>query len=874
MSLQFRVSEQVLKVDDARDATEAVVHKYDAFLNLLCDGRYVFQREAVRTVWRFLVSDKYPNLERLARENWNANAMIQARHENDVTRFLEKLPLRAKKAASLDLATGTGKSYVMYALAAIALAEGLVDRVLVLCPSLTIEEGLLEKFTAFAGNAELAAIMRELGAAVAIPGVKRGNETIEPGDICVENVHAVYEATGSSIRDSFRERGGRTLVLNDEAHHVFSNPTGQAAANTKWLQFLMNEEFGFRFIVNVTGTAYLGNDYFPDVVFRCGLKQAIEDKVVKKPDYKIAQTYKQQSWPESYEVHARNRTEYAGRLKPLTIVVTAEIARCIEVWDELVRFLMEKEHISREAAEAKVIWVTSGVPTSGDAKKRVEHIIPPSRDDGAERRRKANLAALREVDDASNPVEWIVSVAMLTEGWDVKNVFQIVPHESKAFNSKLLIAQVLGRGLRVPKGLEQPLVTINNHEKWESEIGRLLEDLLEVENVLSWGYDVRRAAYVFPLHNLRYQPELQTVERKKEKAHPPQIVLQPQERSTTATSTYSETGNRSFETEQHDLYELEDAVRLLRLFLREKDEKIGREWTQKKLREFIVAGLRAAGQEITFLSRQNFLRIQQAFGPMFRDTDAEHARYSQVAKEIEAVDLTEVGRQSFSESTLKEHGGVWYAAEEPPSFSGAEVQLWEQYQEAVRLAKTSSPFVTENAKQIATRIHQVELRQFKTPWNLHYSSHEPERNFSRLLFEYAELFEAFVKMPDRGGYAFPYSYKPAKAARTHVSNENFHPDYFIRLLAAHEILVVEVKAEGDDSNRNRAKCRDGERHFQTLNERLKEAGEPWRYHFYFLSPEDNMAFFKAVKERRHAGWRSTMMQDLVPRGANVETAPS
>ena len=125
MSLQFRVSEQVLKVDDARDATEAVVHKYDAFLNLLCDGRYVFQRAAVRTVWRFLVSDKYPNLERLARENWNANAMIQARHENDVNGFLEKLPLCAKKAASLDLATGTGKSFVMYALAAIALAEGL-----------------------------------------------------------------------------------------------------------------------------------------------------------------------------------------------------------------------------------------------------------------------------------------------------------------------------------------------------------------------------------------------------------------------------------------------------------------------------------------------------------------------------------------------------------------------------------------------------------------------------------------------------------------------------------------------------------------------------------------------------------------------------
>ena len=117
------------------------------------------------------------------------------------------MPLRDRKSVSLDLATGTGKSFVMYALAAIALAEGLAERALVLCPSLTIEDGLLEKFTALAGNGELSGIMKELGAVVAIPGIKRGNETIQFGDICVENIHAVYENTGSSIRDSFRGPG-------------------------------------------------------------------------------------------------------------------------------------------------------------------------------------------------------------------------------------------------------------------------------------------------------------------------------------------------------------------------------------------------------------------------------------------------------------------------------------------------------------------------------------------------------------------------------------------------------------------------------------------------------------------------------------------
>jgi len=42
-----------------------------------------------------------------------------------------------------------------------------------------------------------------------------------------------------------------------------------------------------------------------------------------------------------------------------------------------------------------------------------------------------------------------------------------VPHEERAFNSKLLIAQVLGRGLRVPKEYEseQPELIVYNHAK-------------------------------------------------------------------------------------------------------------------------------------------------------------------------------------------------------------------------------------------------------------------------------------------------------------------------------------------------------------------------------------------------------------------------
>jgi type III restriction enzyme len=861
MSLQFRIADQVLKVDDTRVATEAVVHKYDAFLNLLCADRYVFQREAVREALRFLVSDKYPDLERLARDNWADNEAIRQRHDN-LDSYLGKMPLSDRKSISLDLATGTGKSYVLYGLAAIALAEGLADRVLVLCPSLTIEEGLLDKFNTLAGNSELSAIMNELDAHVAIPGVKRGNQTVQPGDICVENVHAVYVKTGSSIRDSFRSRGVRTLMLNDEAHHLFSS---QERELKEWMKFIRHPDFDFRQVVNVTGTPYVENDYFPDVIYRYGLKQAVGAEVVKKPNYKLEDTYAKHDWQKTYAIHEENQKMYGKQVKPISIIVTQEIVRCVEVWRELVEFLSKKERIPLQEAEKRAIWVTSGVPPKGPAKTRVEAAYRPGTEkDSPEKRRKANLAVLKEVDRTDSPVEWIVSVSMLTEGWDVKNVFQIVPHESRAFSSKLLIAQVLGRGLRIPPQFSsQPLVTINNHEAWSEEIGKLLREVLEEENTLSWGYDSQRSEYVFPLHNLNYEVEQTGVEAKREKAREPEVSFRPQDRKTTEYSTFSETGKLAVEIQHRNLIEIDDAVKLIRLFLREKDERIAAAWPKKRLKGFIVSRLKADGQDATFLSKENFLRLQQGFGPMFRELDKEHPRMGYAGKGIAPVDMSLIPRQWFSESMLKGHGSVWAIKEKEAPYNGPELLLWEQYQRYRKQFLEYGDEAGEMAKAIGPRIHEIDAVKFKMPWNVHYASHEPERRFSDLLFEQASLFDAFVKMPNTGGYSFPYSYKPARAAKTHVANENFNPDFFLKVRHSNDILVVEVKAEGDDSNRNRAKCRDGLQHFKTLNKRLKDAGEKWRYHFYFLSPEDFTAFFEQVRNKTHEGWSSSLMQELL-----------
>ena len=74
---------------------------------------------------------------------------------------------------------------------------------------------------------------------------------------------------------------------------------------------------------------------------------------------------------------------------------------------------------------------------------------------------KDELEALRkqanEIDDADNPYKAIISVMMLKEGWDVRNVTTIVGLRAYSAKSNILPEQTLGRGLRkmYPNGTEE-----------------------------------------------------------------------------------------------------------------------------------------------------------------------------------------------------------------------------------------------------------------------------------------------------------------------------------------------------------------------------------------------------------------------------------
>ncbi len=862
MSITYRNDDFVLKINDDSEKVLQIVNKYDAFLDAITTPEFEHVRESVRRAIHFFVSDKYTDTKTLAEENYQTNPKLQTRYK-DVDEYLEQFRIMDRKSISIDLATGTGKSWKIYGVAQIMLAEGLVDKVLVLCPSLTIEEELKRKFNSFSGDANLSKILEECGAVIPRPAIKSANDPILSGDICVENIHAAYERTGSSIEDSFKGKGQRTLVISDEAHHIYS-PSDKSTK--KWFDFITNTDYDFKYLMGLSGTPYIGDDYFPDIIYRYGIRQAIEDRIIKTIDYKIEESFEDKGFDESYQLHQSLVKQYSGVLKPISIIITDKIFICIQVWNELVMYISKKEKISRTQAKKKVIWVTSGLPSKDNEKKIVKKIL-----EKPDARRKENLALLKSVDEPDNPVQWIVSVSMLTEGWDVKNVFQIIPHEQRAFNSKLLISQVLGRGLRIPKGVEIPVyVKVNNHEKWTSNIRDLYNEVLEIENRLRWKYDENKKEYIFPLYNFDYVEQQDTTEVKKKPASAPESVkLSSQSKEIDAVSTYKLSGDFRFTVVNDNVLTIDESARQIKLFLKSWDEGISKNWTLKKIEEYIIRNLKSKGEETSYISRKNLAKIKQSFGPMFRETGTEVPRMKLKPNSLFEVLISDIYPQSFSERSIKQDGHLFYASSTENTLSPEEKEIFfslrneEEYIKAVKETAEKFGKQTDHLDNIEPcNLYLIDENQFKVPLNLLYVTFEPEYRFTKQLIQNAALFDAYLKSPDKGFYSIPYSYKPSDSGETHVKQCSFNPDFFLKVKDKNEILVVETKVDGDSSQKNKAKYRDALEHFKNINHSIGEDKLGWKYIFYFLSPEDYPFFFQKINEGKYIGWKSDLMMGL------------
>lgn len=835
----YKTQNLVLQVKQKYNPVKLNLKEWVDFLDVLCVDRE-FQKEAIRDAIIFLASGEYTSIESLIEKNFRENEELQKRYK-DVRDYQRNLSLPHKLSAVIDMATGTGKSYVIYGIAQIALGLGLVDKVLVLCPSLTIESGLKEKFEKLSGNDKIKATLPD-SAAFKNPRIIDANSTIKNGDICVENIHAVYERTGSSINDSLKGNGERVLVLNDEVHHAYNSSNEKDIK--KWKAFLLNPDFKFKYILGFTGTAYIGDEYFNDVIYRYSIREAVNDKVIKSVDYvsKDENIDRNEKFQKIYDNHDEFVKKYR-LIKPLTILVTKNISRAKTLREDLIDFLEKREKISRKAVEKKVLIVTS----------HKDH--------------KKNVFELKNVDDKENLVEWIVSVSMLTEGWDVKNVFQIVPWEDRAFNSKLLIAQVLGRGLRIPEEYKspQPRVRVFNHDAWSRNIRGLVDEILEVEvrltsEVLTIG---DRIKYNFVLYTIDYEKQEKAVKAKKDTGifdySKGFINLVAQVEQLDRETEYEDLDGvikPKITTIQKDVFGVDEVVAKIVETFKTRDFEAKIRFPKGKyekehlppedeIKEIIVNSMRKVGIKSEVLTEDNANRIFRAFQTLFR------ARGSTIVLERmtnkpKTISTKKLERESIAVGAIKHGSTVFYTENYKDECKNGLIDILKDVINDENLPRSASK--------------EVNSYCFKTPVNIVLTKLEPERKFVETLVNsrLSGKLDAWIKSRDMGFYSIEYSWRKGE----HPTQGSFNPDFFLKL--GENIVVVEIKSDSDDSEENKAKYRWAKKHFEDLNEELKKAKIKQKYFLHFLSQSSYSEFAEYLIDGRlfEGEFRSTL-EDLL-----------
>ena len=262
--------------------------------------------------------------------------------------------------------------------------------------------------------------------------------------------------------------------------------------------------------------------------------------------------------------------------------------------------------------------------------------------------------------------------------------------------------------------------------------------------------------------------------------------------------------------------------------------------------------------------------MKQAFGPMFREVGKESPRMKLTSFDSYAIQMSDLPIQSFSENAIKGNGYLFYTGSSVESLVPEQKAIFEnlvsQKSKLGNFSDDQIEFLSIEAREeresLLRSLNEIGNENFKTPQPFVFASHKPEFKFTKLIFEFSDLFDAFLKSSDKGFYSFPYSYKPADTGYSHVKRDSFNPDFFFKLKSEDKVLVVEIKDDKDNSQKNKAKLRDGQRHFENLNARLTAKGLKWRYFFFFLSPNDYSDFFNVVKQGSYNGWKSELMVEL------------
>jgi len=307
------------------------------------------------------------------------------------------------------------------------------------------------------------------------------------------NMKKVSETIGDSFYRFLSNLEDLVLIM-DESHH-YRAAKGAQALNE------LHPLFG----IELTATPLVPNGTkqtpFKNVVYEYPLSKAIEDGYTRTPfavtrtninfyNFGDVQLDKlmlldgiacHENTRQKLEVYAANHNKQ--KVKPFMLIVCKDT-----------------EHAT---------WVEQFVKSDAfhDGNYRNKTIIVHSKQKGSES--DANTRLLLDVENPLNPVEIVIHVNMLKEGWDVNNLYTIVPLRTAA--SKILREQMVGRGLRLPYGertgdKEVDAVMLTAHDKFQE----LLEEAQKGDSIFKAG-NIIKAEELVPekttITQLTFEPE-------------------------------------------------------------------------------------------------------------------------------------------------------------------------------------------------------------------------------------------------------------------------------------------------------------------------------------------------------------------------------
>ena len=353
------------------------------------------------------------------------------------------------------IATGVGKTRLMGAMIAYLHQEHGIRNFMVLAPNLTIYNKLKTDFTPNTPKYVFPGLREYVGDPQIITGDdydQVGGLFDNPDDDRVRinifniskidsdkdargtpRVRRMAEYLGQSYFDYLSGLKDLVLIM-DEAHRYRAN-AGMAAINE------LHPVFGIELTATAKSTGSKGKP-FKNIAYEYNLAHAIRDGYVKKPAVVGRTNFnKNQFNPEMLEelkikdglkVHESLKAElqvYSDNknkplVKPFMMIIAKDIAHA-----EAIESKIKSDDFENGNYKDKVIVVNS--KQNGELKDEV-------------------LQRLLAIESADEPTEIVIHVNMLGEGWDVNNLYTIVP--LRTADSKILVEQSIGRGLRLPYG--------------------------------------------------------------------------------------------------------------------------------------------------------------------------------------------------------------------------------------------------------------------------------------------------------------------------------------------------------------------------------------------------------------------------------------